>query len=173
MYVWLYSWLGEVVFWICVLVCIYFLHYWVLCFCVFVVGCGFSVPNKDIVRFRCWAELYSLFAHNFCGTFSIILSFSLVWGCLYLFDWFLIPIYFVTSLYISRTCIIGHLSIVWFSAFYDNSSHMCDIVPILCTWTLTFDVGSWNLFWGHSTWSFDFCFFFLKRKEEKNAWKIA
>ena len=50
-YVFMCDLIGEVLFWFCVLPCVY-----VCLFCVLSISfvhCGFSAPNKDIMRFRC------------------------------------------------------------------------------------------------------------------------
>jgi len=82
-------------------------------FCVFVVGCRYSAPNEDIVRFRCGGKSYTLFAHFFSEIFFHFCIIFLTLGLFVPFDWFFfISIWLVASLYINRICKIGHLSIV-------------------------------------------------------------
>jgi len=63
---------------------------------------------------------YTFFGHIFVKIFQFL--YIWFWGCFCIFDWLLIPICLAASLYISSICMIGHLYIVWFSAFYDNST---------------------------------------------------
>jgi len=52
------------------------LVFFVLCFCVFVVGCVFSALNKNIMRFKCWDEgvIYPFFTY-FCEFFLFLYCF--------------------------------------------------------------------------------------------------
>jgi len=80
-------------------------------FYIFVLGCGSSASNEDIVRFR-WGGFIYPFCIIFVKISQILYSFSWFRGCLCLFYWFLIPICLVASLYIGRICMIEYLSIV-------------------------------------------------------------
>ena len=84
--------------------------YSVLCFDVFVVGCGSSTPSEDIVRFRCGRESYTLFAHISVKKFQFFCIVFMVLGffCAF-FYWFFIHICLVASLYIFRKCMIGQI----------------------------------------------------------------
>jgi len=64
------------------------LLYIFLCFCFlcfFVLGCGSSTTNEDIVRFRCGRESHTLFTHNFVKFFHKFLNFCMVFFILGLF----------------------------------------------------------------------------------------
>jgi len=131
----------------------------------FVFRYGSSTSNEDIVRFR-FGGSHIPFLHIFLWIFSIFVWFSSFCGRLCLFYWFLISNYLVATLYISTICMIEHLSMVWFSTFYDNSTSHCAILCLSCTlkcWLLI--LVCWNLVWRHSTWSFDFQFFTKKREK--------
>jgi len=95
------------VFWICVLVYTYLCLILFSLFCILVLGYGSSASNENIVRFRCGGS-HTPFLHifNFC---IVCLGFEVIYA---LFDWFLISNCLVASLYISRMCMIGRLSIV-------------------------------------------------------------
>jgi len=95
--------------------------------------------------------------------FCIIFVFG---GCLCLFYWFFIPICLVASLYISRICMIGHLFIVWFSVFHNNSSSHVQCYSYLVHLNIDFWYWKcWNLVWGHFTWQFASGFSFKKREK--------
>ena len=101
---------------ICVLVHIYLscFVFFILYLCVFVLGCGSSAPNEDIVRFRCWGrgESYILFAHIFVKFFQFLYSFLGIGVVCAFFYWYLISNCLIASLHIRRICMIAHLSIV-------------------------------------------------------------
>ena len=65
-------------------------------FYIFVLSCGSSAPNEDIVRFRCGGS-YALFEPIFVKIFNFCYTFSWFWGCLCLFYWFFISIGLVAS----------------------------------------------------------------------------
>jgi len=58
-----------------VLVCTYLCLVLFPLFRIFILGCGSSAPNENIVRFRCGGESYTLFAHYFVKSFSFLCSF--------------------------------------------------------------------------------------------------
>jgi len=71
---------------ICVLVRTYLCLVSFSLFCIFILDCGSSAPNEDIVRFRCGGNSYTFFEPIFVKNFQFLYIFSWFWGCLCLFD---------------------------------------------------------------------------------------
>ena len=91
-YVWLFGWHGEIVFWIYVLVCTYLCLVSFPLFCIFGLGCGPLAPNEDIVRFR-WGPHHISFLHIFlwkCFHFCIVFLGLVVVCALFIGFWSLI-----------------------------------------------------------------------------------
>ena len=96
------------------------------------------------------------FCTYFYEFFQIVYNFFGFRGCLCLFGWLLIPICLVAILYMSRICMIGYLSIVYFSTFHDNSTshvHCCSYLVHLNIdlWCSYFEIWFEGVLLGHST----------------------
>jgi len=76
-------------------------------------SCGFLAHNEDIMRFRCGdvksPTVFTEFLLKFFNFSIIFLGFGNVYAFL---RWFFISNGMVVSLYVSRICMIGHLSMI-------------------------------------------------------------
>jgi len=100
--------------------------------------------NKDSMEFWCWGEVPICL--YFWTSFLNLVTFVPSWLVLNSFG-------LVISLYIGEIYKIEHLFMVYFLIFIKKTySHMCGIVPIQYTWTLTLGISLLKLGSRHSTW---------------------